>query len=128
MAWQSEAGRFQGPASANSLDVQLCDLLAIGAHIPYPSKEWVDQVTLAAEQTVNRICEREKLRVPVLGETLVRMGTPSEIINETAGDRKTDLIILATHGRTGLAHVLHGSTAEKVIRQAPCPVLVVRVR
>jgi nucleotide-binding universal stress UspA family protein len=94
----------------------------------YPSEEWVDQVTLAAEQTVNRICEREKLRPPILGETLVRMGTPSEIINETAGDRKTDLIILATHGRTGLAHALHGSTAEKVIRQAPCPVLVVRAR
>lgn len=38
----------------------------------------------------------------------------------------TDLIVLATHGRTGLAHLLIGSVAEKVVRHAPCPVLTVR--
>ncbi|MGH2569024.1 MAG: universal stress protein, partial [Bacteroidota bacterium] len=37
-----------------------------------------------------------------------------------------DLIIIATHGHTGMEHILFGSTAEKVVRGAPCPVLVVR--
>jgi len=37
-----------------------------------------------------------------------------------------DMIIVATHGRTGVEHILFGSTAEKIIRKAPCPVLVVR--
>jgi nucleotide-binding universal stress UspA family protein len=45
---------------------------------------------------------------------------------ETAKALKMDLIIIATHGHTGLAHVLLGSTTERVVRHAPCPVLVVR--
>jgi universal stress protein A len=47
-------------------------------------------------------------------------------IVETAKKEKVDLIILSTHGRTGLKHVLMGSTAERVVRHAPCPVLTVR--
>ncbi|MCX8085014.1 MAG: universal stress protein [Calditerrivibrio sp.] len=48
-----------------------------------------------------------------------------EIISE-AKDMKADLIIIGTHGRTGLEHVLFGSTAEKVVRKSPCPVLTVK--
>jgi len=48
-----------------------------------------------------------------------------EIINE-AKEYKADLIIIGTHGRTGLEHVLFGSTAEKVVRKAPCPVLTIK--
>lgn len=88
--------------------------------------ESVNQIVQAAEQVVARICNREKLRPPALGPTIVRIGVPSEVIKETAADQSSDLIILATHGRTGLAHALLGSDAESVIRQAPCPVLVVR--
>lgn len=53
-------------------------------------------------------------------------GMPSQQINEAAKARKSDLIIMGTRGRTGLAHVLLGSTAEGVVRGAPCPVLTVR--
>ena len=51
----------------------------------------------------------------------------AEIIN-AAAEGNVDLIILGTHGRTGLAHFLIGGTAERVVRHAPCPVLVVRER
>ena len=87
----------------------------------------VNQITRAAEQAVTRICEREKLRRPPTVPTIVRIGVPSEVIKETAADLRSDLIVIATHGRTGLAHALLGSNAESVIRQAPCPVLVIRV-
>jgi universal stress protein A len=57
---------------------------------------------------------------------LVRHGEPFDQIVKTAGALKTDLIIIATHGHTGLKHVLLESTTERVIRHAPCAVLTVR--
>lgn len=65
-------------------------------------------------------------KAPVQPE--LRAGTPYREIVEAAGERPTDLIILGTRGRTGLAGALLGSTAERVMRHAPCPVLVVRER
>jgi nucleotide-binding universal stress UspA family protein len=65
-------------------------------------------------------------RAGLQGECLLVQGTPAHMIVETAGEQGVDLIIMGTHGRTGLAHVLVGSVAEHVIRQAPCPVLVTR--
>lgn len=53
-------------------------------------------------------------------------GVPFREIVELARDRDVDLIIMGTHGHTGLQHVFLGSVAEKVVRLAPCPVLVVR--
>jgi len=60
------------------------------------------------------------------GETAVVHGVPFQEILDTAKKQQVDLIIMGTHGRTGLQHVLLGSVAEKVVRLAPCPVLVVR--
>jgi universal stress protein A len=58
--------------------------------------------------------------------TLVR-GVPwAEIVQLLQGDRGYDLAVMGTHGRTGLKHVLVGSVAERVVRHAPCAVLVVR--
>ena len=54
-------------------------------------------------------------------------GVPFQVIIETAHTAHVDLIIMGTHGRTGLPHVLLGSVAERVVRLAPCPVLVVRI-
>lgn len=56
----------------------------------------------------------------------VRIGIPWEVIVSVAEKGKTDLIVLPTHGRSGWKHLLMGSVAEKVIRNAPCPVLVLR--
>lgn len=53
-------------------------------------------------------------------------GIADEEIVRTAQASGADLIVIGTHGRTGFEHVLFGSTAEKVVRKAPCPVLTVR--
>ena len=60
------------------------------------------------------------------GEIVVVPGVPFQEILDTAKKRQVDLIIMGTHGRTGLSHVLLGSVAEKVVRLAPCPVLIAR--
>jgi|DewCreStandDraft_1066081.scaffolds.fasta_scaffold00348_11 universal stress protein A len=59
-------------------------------------------------------------------QTLLKSGSPAQVIADTAKRIKADLIVMATHGRTGLAHVLLGSVAERVVRLATCPVLTVR--
>ncbi len=57
---------------------------------------------------------------------VVRTGKPFYEINQYAQEEGVDLIVIATHGHSGMEHILFGSTAEKVVRKAPCPVLVVR--
>ena len=59
-------------------------------------------------------------------KTIIASGRPSIEIIETAKDEAADLIIIATHGHSSLAHVILGSTVERVVRHASCPVLVVR--
>ncbi|HYH63628.1 MAG TPA: universal stress protein [Urbifossiella sp.] len=59
-------------------------------------------------------------------KTEVRMGAPAAEIVTAAADLKVDLLCIGTHGRTGLAHFLLGSVAERIVRHAPCPVLTVR--
>jgi nucleotide-binding universal stress UspA family protein len=54
------------------------------------------------------------------------LGTPPTAIIDYATATGTSLIVMGTHGRTGLAHLLMGSVAEQVVRTAPCPVLTVR--
>jgi nucleotide-binding universal stress UspA family protein len=55
----------------------------------------------------------------------VLMGEPFGDICRVAEEEKVDLVVVGSHGRTGLSHVLLGSVAERVVRHAPCPVLVV---
>jgi nucleotide-binding universal stress UspA family protein len=59
-------------------------------------------------------------------ETLVAVGVASTKIIEVAKSRNAGMIVMATHGRTGLSHALIGSTAEKVVRLSPCPVFSVK--
>ena len=56
----------------------------------------------------------------------IAVGRPAEAIIRLAQERNVDLIVMATHGRTGLEHMFLGSVAEKVVRLAPCPVLTVK--
>jgi universal stress protein A len=63
-----------------------------------------------------------------IDETLLESGDPSRTIVEVSERDGYDLIVLGTHGRTGLTHLLMGSVAEKVLRRAKCPVLTVRAK
>ncbi len=60
-------------------------------------------------------------------ETLIERGVPFVEIIRTAKERNVDLLVIGTHGRTGIDHMLFGSTAEKVVRKSSCPVLTVRM-
>ena len=71
---------------------------------------------------------RDEIDELIPARTEVRIGKPYREIVAAAKDARADLIVMATHGYTGLKHALIGSTAERVVRHAPCPVLVVRQR
>src|SRR5262245_4099888 len=58
--------------------------------------------------------------------TEVAVGSPARVIAQTASALGTDLVVMGTHGRSGFAHLLVGSVAERVVRTAPCAVLTVR--
>ncbi len=60
-------------------------------------------------------------------EKMVVIGVPFVEIIRTAREKNADLIVIGTHGRTGVDHMLFGSTAEKVVRKSSCPVLSVRM-
>ena len=61
-------------------------------------------------------------------ESIVTPGIPYDEILKKAEEESVDLIVLGTHGRTGLDHVLFGSTAEKVVRKSAIPVMTIRVK
>lgn len=73
--------------------------------------------------------ERLKHSVPPGADnvsTEVRSGNPTRQILDAAREHGSNLIVMGTNGRTGIAHVVMGSVAERVLRQAPCPVLTLR--
>jgi universal stress protein A len=68
--------------------------------------------------------ETQGSKVEVTRQVVV--GIPNRKIVEVAEEEKSDLIVMTTHGRTGLSHLVMGSVAEKIVRTAPCPVLTIR--
>lgn len=85
-----------------------------------------EQVVSACQAKLETIARHKSLPRGLVSKTLIRQGQSFQEITETARKLKVDLIIISTHGYTGLKHALLGSTAERVVRHAPCPVLVVR--
>ena len=65
---------------------------------------------------------------PALGRHRGAVGKPGRVDRLVCRRPRIDLIVIATHGRTGLSHVLLGSVAERIVREAPCPVLTIRDR
>jgi universal stress protein A len=78
-----------------------------------------------AANELNKLANQE-IPSEIVVKTIVKTGKPFLEIIETAQEEDIDLIIIATHGHTGMEHLLFGSTAEKVVRKAPCPVLTIR--
>ena len=101
------------------------DLLATSAYyMTGPSEHFIDQVREESQKNLDAFIAKNLPGVPVI-KAFVEGGAFVEIVRY-ARDNKIELMVIATHGRTGLKHALFGSVAEKVIRKAPCPVLVVK--
>ena len=117
---------------ARKNDGRLVVLRAIAPFVPFPelgSTEgggWIppeDVVSLelaSLERLVKKVLAKDAPPI----ECRVEVGSPYETIIDAAAD--VDSIVMATHGRTGLEHILIGSVAEKVVRHAPVPVLTIR--
>ena len=86
----------------------------------------MDELLAASEAQMQTFAEAHLAGLKSEPVTKVVIGKPFLDIIKYARETKCDLVVLATHGRSGLMHALMGSTAEKVVRKAPCPVLTVR--
>jgi universal stress protein A len=94
-----------------------------GMGIAFPN--YITEAKAAAEKSLFDVLDPKWVE----GRKMIRVvveGSPKLEIIQYARDQNIDLIVLATHGRTGLRHVIMGSVAETVVRTAPCPVLTVR--
>jgi len=97
-----------------------------GFYVPHISFEKLEEeIEEGARKMMEKFC-RTHIRDYDNYETFILPGIPFDEIIKKAVAESADLIILGTHGRTGLDHVLFGSTAEKVVRKSPIPVMTIR--
>ncbi len=88
-----------------------------------PDKETLEQLRIKLLD-----CIPEEIRDDMDVEAVVLQGVPFAEIISTAREKEADMIVIGSHGRTGISHMMLGSVSEKVVRKAPCPVLTVRKR
>jgi universal stress protein A len=93
--------------------------------MPVMPPEYYEENEQRARETLSRLIQ-PGWGTPPSVVTAVRWGSPVEAIVAHADDHRIELLVIATHGRTGLSHVLLGSVAERIVREAPCPVLTIR--
>jgi len=84
-----------------------------------------DELVEGSRETLARVIEEHLEGIEKISSELV-FGNPWYMICRYAEQHEIELIVVTTHGRTGLQHVLIGSTAERIVQHAPCPVLVVK--
>ena len=98
-----------------------------GFYVPHISFDNLEkEIEEGAAKMMATFC-RTKLGDFTDFETRICTGVPYEEILKQASEFNASLIVLGTHGRSGLDHLLFGSTAERVVRQSTCPVLTVRL-
>ncbi len=98
-----------------------------GFYVPHISFDKLEEeIRAGAEKMMERFC-RNHFEDFDNYETCIVPGIPYQEILTIAQDTQADMIVLGTHGRAGLDHVLFGSTAEKIVRKASLPVLTVRL-
>lgn len=99
--------------------------LTEGYAVDFDPERTMRALTVEASASMDQQVEAAKSRGLIFCRE-VRVGVDYREIIDYAAKHDIDLIVMATHGRTGLAHVLLGSVAEKVVRKAPCPVLTIK--
>ena len=87
--------------------------------------QYLQEVEVAVTARLEELCAKAKRSHPKVSPHLAKGVAFVEIVRR-AKEGNVDLIVIGTHGRTGLAHALMGSVSEKVVRKAPCPVLTVK--
>jgi len=98
-----------------------------GFYVPHISFEQLEkEIEEGAEKMMGTFCQT-KMGDYTRYTTLVVAGIPYEEIIRKAEESGASLIVLGTHGRTGIDHLIFGSTAERVVRSAACPVLTIRM-
>ena len=98
-----------------------------GFYVPHISFEQLEkEIEAGATTMMEKFC-RERLDNFSAYETSIVSGIPYEEILRKAKEIDASLIVLGTHGRTGIDHIIFGSTAERVVRAAACPVLTIRL-
>jgi len=90
-----------------------------------PIADITEQLEDSAERELPKLAECEEAAGLQIEELIVHGEAASEIVR-VAKERDVDLIVISSHGRTGLGRILFGSTAEAVVRHSTCPVLVVK--
>lgn len=112
------------------------ELLLIHAY-PIPGYTFPDGSAVASARMLQELADEAARHLDEWRELAVKagaakvavdtaVGDPAGEIVRIAADRKVDLVVMGTHGRTGIEHALMGSIAERVVRRAKCPVLTVR--
>ncbi|HTB86196.1 MAG TPA: universal stress protein [Candidatus Sulfotelmatobacter sp.] len=107
-------------------------LHVVGKMVVYPTEMSTvipdEKETIASAHKHLAALAQKSIPGSLRGKVLIHVGDPFDEITRLAKQLKAGLIICTTHGYTGLAHVLLGSTAERIVRHAPCPVLTIKVR
>jgi len=88
-------------------------------------KSKIDQAS--KDRLKDKLLEKVPKEIRDRVEMVISFGVPFVEIIRAARDYDVDLIVMGTHGRTGVSHILIGSVAERVVRKAPCPVLTVKM-
>jgi len=95
-------------------------------HTPTDASIWAADSVADAQTHIDEVTSGFEHSGQAERRSVLLTGHTSTEICKYAGDNACDLIVMATHGRTGLAHMVMGSTAEQVVRHARCPVLTMR--
>jgi universal stress protein A len=106
--------------------LHVIDIRSFDESIETMARQVPDDETITQLKIKLLECVPEEIRSDMQIEALVVTGIPFAEIISIAKANKVDMIVMGTHGRTGLAHIMIGSVSEKVVRKAQCPVLTVR--